>query len=78
MAIWINQDLPRLLESMEVGTKRIRQIVLSLRNFARADQAEVKAVDLHEGLEGTLLILQHQLKAKPGYAEIQIVKEYED
>ncbi|MFP4103637.1 sensor histidine kinase, partial [Coleofasciculus sp.] len=67
-----------LLESMEVGTKRIRQIVLSLRNFARMDQAEVKAVDLHEGLEGTLLILQNQLKAKPGYAEINIVKEYGD
>ena len=75
---FLREDLPRLLESMEVGTKRIRQIVLSLRNFARVDQAEVKAVDLHEGLEGTLLILQHQLKAKPGYAEIQIVKEYED
>lgn len=75
---FLREDLPHLLESMEVGTKRIRQIVLSLRNFARMDQAEVKAVDLHEGLEGTLLILQNQLKAKPGYAEIQIVKEYGD
>ncbi|MEQ8469518.1 sensor histidine kinase [Coleofasciculus sp. E1-EBD-02] len=75
---FLREDLPHLLESMEVGTKRIRQIILSLRNFARMDQAEVKAVDLHEGLEGTLLILQNQLKAKPGYAEIQIVKEYGD
>ncbi len=75
---FLRDDLPHLLESMEVGTKRIRQIVLSLRNFARMDQAEVKAVDLHEGLEGTLLILQNQLKAKPGYGEIQIVKEYGD
>jgi two-component system, NtrC family, sensor kinase len=75
---FVQDDLPNLLESMEVGTKRIRQIVLSLRNFARMDQAEVKVVDLHEGLEGTLLILQNQLKAKPGHAEIKIIKEYGD
>jgi len=73
---FLRDDLPQLLDSMEVGTNRIHQIVSSLRNFARMDQAEVKAVDVHEGLEGTLLILQNKLKEKPGYSEIKIVKEY--
>ncbi len=61
---------------MKVGTDRIRQIVLSLRNFSRLDESEFKAVDLHEGIDNTLLILQHRLKAKPESAAIQVVKDY--
>ncbi len=69
-------DLPKLLTSMKVGTERICEIVLSLRNFSRLDESEIKAVDLHEGINSTLLILQHRLKAQGKPSEIQIVKEY--
>lgn len=70
------QDLPKLLASMKIGTDRIRQIVLSLRNFSRLDEAEMKAVDIHEGIDNTLLLLRHRLKAKPDHPEIQVIKEY--
>lgn len=69
-------DLPKLLNSMKLGADRIRDLVLSLRNFSRLDEAEMKAVNLHEGIDSTLLILQNQLKAMPGRAEIKVVKEY--
>jgi signal transduction histidine kinase len=72
------QDLPKLLTSMRIGTDRIRQIVLSLRNFSRLDEADMKAVDIHEGIDNTLLLLQNRLKAKPEHQEIQIIKEYSD
>jgi two-component system NtrC family sensor kinase len=73
---FIAEDLPKLLTSMKVGAERIRQIILSLRNFSHLDQADVKAVDIHEGMESTLLILHHRLKAKLESSEIQIVKDY--
>ncbi len=73
---FIAQDLPKLLRSMQLGTDRIRSIVLSLRNFARLDEASVKPVDVHEGIDSTLLILQHRLKAKNQFSEIQIIKDY--
>ncbi len=71
-------DLPKLLESMKVGTARIKQIVLSLRNFSRMDEADMKVVDIHDGIESTLLILQHRLRDKPDKCGIQVVKEYGD
>ncbi|GAB4386289.1 MAG: hypothetical protein Kow00121_52580 [Elainellaceae cyanobacterium] len=70
------EDFPKILSSMQLGADRIRQIVLSLRNFSRLDEAEMKRVDIHEGLESTLLILQHRLKPKSTSAGIQIIKEY--
>jgi signal transduction histidine kinase len=73
---FLSEDLAKTLRSMKVGTDRIRQIVLSLRNFSRLDESEFKAVDLHEGIDNTLLILQHRLKAKPDYPAIEVVKEY--
>jgi signal transduction histidine kinase len=73
---FLNEDLLKLLQSMKVGTDRIRQIVLSLRNFSRLDESEFKAVDLHEGIDNTLLILQHRLKARPEFPGIQVVKDY--
>jgi signal transduction histidine kinase len=74
---FVQVDLPRLLASMKLGADRIRQIVLSLRNFSRLDEAEIKAVDIHEGIDSTLLILQHRLKTgHPTYAKIEIVKDY--
>ncbi len=71
-------DLTKLMQSMRVGTERIREIVLSLRNFSRIDEAEIKNVNLHEGIDSTLIILQHRLKATPDRPEIQVIKEYGD
>ena len=73
---FIKDDLPNILSSMKIGTERIRQIVLSLRNFSRMDEAEVKSVDIHEGLNNTLLILNHRLKARPEKPEIKVLKDY--
>ncbi|MEH1863835.1 MAG: PAS domain S-box protein [Nostoc sp.] len=73
---YIQKDLPKILNSMKVGTKRIRQIVLSLRTFSRMDEAEFKAVDIHEGIDSTLMILQHRLKEKPEFPEINVIKNY--
>ena len=73
---YLIEDLPKILSSMRLGAERIRQLVLSLRNFSRLDEAEVKAVDLHEGIESTLLILHHRLKSKPERKGIKLVKNY--
>lgn len=71
---FLKKDFPKLLKSMEIGAHRIRQIVLSLKNFSRVDEADRKLVDIHEGIENTLLILQHRLK--PEAANIELIKEY--
>lgn len=73
---YLIDDLPRLLTSMRVGAQRIRDIVRSLRNFSRLDESEFKAVNLHDGIESTLMILQNRLKAKPESAGIEIVRRY--
>ncbi len=73
---FLKEDLVKLLQSMRVGTQRIREIVLSLRNFSRLDEAEFKQVDIHEGLDSTLMILHNRLKAKPDHPEISVIKEY--
>ncbi|MBD2501117.1 ATP-binding sensor histidine kinase [Anabaena azotica] len=82
---FIIDDLPKILSSMKLGSTRIRNIVLSLRNFSRLDEAEMKPVDIHEGIDNTLLLLQHRIKkigssnkrlceqVKP---EIEIIKDY--
>ncbi|MEH1868572.1 MAG: GAF domain-containing protein [Nostoc sp.] len=75
---FLMEDLPKTLSSMKVGVDRIRQIVLGLRNFSRLDEAEMKPVDIHEGIDSTLLILQHRLKAKPESPAITLVKEYSE
>ncbi|BAY79454.1 multi-sensor signal transduction histidine kinase (plasmid) [Nostoc linckia NIES-25] len=73
---FLKQDLPKVLNSINMGSERIRQIVLSLRNFSRLDEDGMKPVDIHEGLDNTLLLLQNRLKAKLGHPEIQVIKEY--
>lgn len=73
---YLIDDLPKLLSSMKVGAERIREIVLSLRNFSRLDEAEMKAVDIHSGIESTLMILQHRLKKKSNTPDISVIKEY--
>ena len=70
------KDLMKIVGSMQVGTERIRQIVLSLRNFSRLDESGMKPVDLHAGIDSTLLILQHRLKSHDRRPEIEIIKEF--
>ncbi|MDP8964630.1 MAG: ATP-binding protein [Cyanobacteriota bacterium] len=73
---FVTEDLPKLLDSMNVGAERILRIVLSLRNFSRHDEAAIKWVDIHSGIDNTLLLLQNQLKATETYQAIEVVKEY--
>ncbi|MBM0744788.1 HAMP domain-containing protein (plasmid) [Phormidium sp. CLA17] len=75
---FLNEDVLKLLTSMQVGTERIRGIVTSLRNFSRLDEAQVKEVDVHEGIESTLLILQHRLKAKVNCPPTTLIRAYGD
>ncbi|UKO99335.1 PAS domain S-box protein [Nostoc sp. UHCC 0870] len=69
-------DLPRMLKSVKHGAERIRDIVLSLRTFSRLDEAEMKAVNIHDGIDSTLMILQSRLKENHQHPKIQIIKEY--
>lgn len=73
-------DLPEALKSMEIGAERIKNIVTSLRNFSRLDEAEIKYVDIHEGIDSTLLLLEHRLKIQSnrsgGRLAIEVIKEY--
>lgn len=69
-------DMPKLLSSMKLGAERIREIVLSLRNFSRHDQVQKKPFNIHEGIDSTLLILENRLKAKSEHPAIALVKEY--
>lgn len=73
---FIAKDFPQLLASMKEGADRIRQIVIALRNFSRFDEAEHKQVNIHEGIDNTLLLLRHRLKQQPYRSEIQVIKEY--
>jgi signal transduction histidine kinase len=72
---FLKADLPQLLSSMMIGAERIQEIVLSLRTFSRLDEASMKAVDIHDGIESTLLIIQSRLKAQ-ACIPIQVIKEY--
>ncbi len=73
---FLRTDLVKLLDSMKIGTDRIRELVISLRNFARLDEADCKSVNLHDGIDSTIVILQHRLKAQPNSAGIQIIRDY--
>ncbi|QLE57398.1 sensor histidine kinase [Nostoc sp. TCL26-01] len=73
---FVMDDLPRIIHSMEVGTERITEIVLSLRNFSRLDEAEIKNVDIHQGIDSTLLILHNRMKRINDNLGIEIVKKY--
>ncbi|MBD2546752.1 MULTISPECIES: PAS domain S-box protein [Planktothricoides] len=75
---FLMEDLPKILASMEIGAERISQIVLSLRNFSRLDEAEMKPVNIHEGIDSTLLILQNRCKPKGKNSGIEIIKNYGD
>ncbi len=73
---FLQEDIKKVLKSIQVGTERIQEIVKSLRNFSRLDEAEIKAVDLHEGIDSTLMILHNRFKPKPESLGIEVIKEY--
>ncbi len=73
---FLQEDLLKILDSMKMGTDRICEIVRSLRNFSHVDEAERKAVDIHEGIKSTLLILQHRLKSNSEHPAIQVIQDY--
>jgi two-component system NtrC family sensor kinase len=75
---FIIEDLPKILSSLKMGTERIEQIVLSLRNFSRTDEAEKKPINIHEGIDSTLLILHPRLKATVNQTGIEVIKKYGD
>jgi len=73
---YLIEDSAKIMKSMKDGTERIRDIVLSLRNFSRLDEAEIKCVDIHDGIDSTLTILAHRLKATSQNPEIEVIKTY--
>jgi PAS domain S-box-containing protein len=73
---FLMEDLPSILSSMKMGTERIYEIVLTLRNFSRLDEVQMKPVNIHEGIDTTLLILRDRLKEKSEHSAISIIKEY--
>ncbi len=73
---FIAEDLPKILNSMKAGSSRIKNIILGLRNFSRLDEAQMKAVDIHEGIDNTLMILAHRLQIRSNFPEIKVIKNY--
>ena len=73
---FLREDFPNMMNSMKLGTDRVKEIVLSLRNFSRLDESASKAVNLHEGIDSTLLILQHRFKSST--TQIALTQKYGD
>ena len=73
---FLKSDFPKLIDSISVGAHRIREIVKSLRNFSRLDEAEYKTVDIHEGIDSSLMILHNRLKDTSEHPGIQVTKNY--
>ncbi len=73
---FLQEDFPQIWGSMEVGTERIQEIVKSLRSFSRLDEADWKKVDIHEGIDSTLLILKSRLISTTTHPEITVIKDY--
>jgi signal transduction histidine kinase len=73
---FLREDLPKLLDSMQGATDRIKGISTSLRNFSRADTEHKVSANLHEGLESTLLILKYRLKGSERRPAIEVIREY--
>ena len=75
---FVLEDLQKIFGSIQLGAERIKEIVKSLRNFSRLDEAEMKTVNIHEGIDSSLMILQHRLKEQRNRPQIQTIKEYGD
>ncbi|MCT7983686.1 trifunctional serine/threonine-protein kinase/ATP-binding protein/sensor histidine kinase [Laspinema sp. A4] len=75
---YIQEDLPKLIESMQEGVKRINDISNSLRTFSRADTDRPVACNIHHGLDSTIMLLKHRLKSNENRPEIKVIKDYSD
>jgi signal transduction histidine kinase len=75
---FIRKDLPSILTSMKIGTKRISGIVHSLRTFSRLDEAEFKAADINESIESAIMVLRHRFQGREGYPEIMVIQDCGD
>ncbi len=73
---YLMEDLPNLMRSLRTGSDRIQKLVVSLRNFSRLDEEKYTMVNISEGIESTLLLLQHRLKSRPNHPGVQVVREY--
>lgn len=73
---FLQEDLTKLFDSLSIGAERIRELVLSLRNFSRLDESETKSVDIHEGIESTLVMLAHRTKATSARPDIEIARAF--
>ncbi|PSB11376.1 hybrid sensor histidine kinase/response regulator [filamentous cyanobacterium Phorm 46] len=73
---FILEDLLKIVSSMRTGSDRIRQIILSVQDFSRSDRSGWQLFDISDGLENTLLLLQHRLPAREGRRDIKVMKEY--
>ncbi|MEL7241196.1 MAG: ATP-binding protein [Cyanobacteria bacterium J06573_2] len=73
---YLREDLPKLFNSLNIGSERIRNISTSLRSFSRGDTEQKIPFDIHEGIDSTLLILRHRLKANESHPAIQVIKNY--
>jgi signal transduction histidine kinase len=73
---FLQEDIQKILSSIQLGATRIRDVILSLRKFSRLDEAEIKKVDIHQGIDSTLLLLQNRLKGQGQYPAIEVIKEY--
>ncbi|MEC4984212.1 MAG: ATP-binding protein, partial [Oscillatoria sp. PMC 1076.18] len=75
---FVQEDLPKTIASMQTGVDRINEIVISLKNFSRLDQAARKIADIHEGIDSTLVLLQNKLKSSGNSSQITVIKNYND
>lgn len=75
---FLQSDLPKILNSMQVGAERICQIILLLRSFSHLDESDFKLTDIHQGINNTLFLLQHCLKSQSDRPAIRVIKEYSD
>ena len=73
---FLRDDLPKLMDSMKAGTHRIRDIVQSLRSFSRLDESAVKSVDIHDGIDSALVILQNRMNVGLKQREIKVIRHY--
>lgn len=73
---FLKVDLPKLLTSLQLGADRMDGIVQSLRNFSRADDTVPTEANIHDGIDGSIMILKHRLNGRPGRPAIKITKKY--
>ena len=73
---FMQTDIKKMFESMQAGSQRISNIVQSCRNFSRLDESTFKVVDIHEGLDSALVLLQSRIRSSDQYSEIEVIRKY--